>query len=114
MSVRTCLAAVVVVALAGCGGDEETRTVTVGDGASDERISRFAMAETRRQARKTCAVVPRGVLADSFGRASGDRDSLRGRRLTDNDIALLYAEDIRINPLPLQRAAYEGCLEGLR
>ena len=58
--------------------------------------------------------MPRRVLAESFGRVSGDRDSLRGRRLTDNDIALLYAEDVGITPVALQRAAYEGCLAGLR
>ena len=114
MFLRARLGAVLVVALGGCGGDDEVRTVTVDGGDRQERITRFALAETREQARKTCAVVPRDVLARSFARVSDDRPSVEGRRLTANDIALLYVEDIGINPIPLQRAAYDGCMAGQR
>jgi hypothetical protein len=102
-------------ALAACGGDEEqVRTVTVRDGATTKPLERFAYAEMKAQARKTCAVVPRDVLIASFRRVSGDRESYLGRRrLTDNDIGLMYVEDVKISPIPMQRAAYDGCLEGL-
>ena len=109
------MAVAATLAVAGCGGDdEEVRTVTVRDGDSTERLERFAYAEMKRQSRKTCAVVPRNVLIASFRRVSGDRESYLGRRLTDNDIGLMYAEDVKISPIPLQRAAYDGCLEGLK
>ena len=106
---RTCAVATAL-ALAGCGGDDEVRTVTV-EGESRDRV---AYTEVERQARKTCSVVPRDVLVDSFRRVSDDRRSYLGRRLTANDVALLYAEDVGMNPLPLQRAAYDGCLAGLK
>ena len=32
----------------------------------------------------------------------------------DNYIALGYAAKVGISPIPLQRAAYEGCMRGLR
>ena len=86
------------------------RTVTVDAKAN----GRFAYRETERQARKTCSAVPRSLLAAAFRSVSSDRKAYRGRPLTDNDIALLYAEDVRIRPVPLQRAAYDGCLDGLR
>src|SRR5687768_13814067 len=111
---RTCLRAAAVTAalpLAGCGGADDVRTVTVND---SQARNRYAYTEVERQATKTCALVPRDVLVESCRRVSADRASYRGRRLTRNDIALLYAEDVGMNPLPLQRAAYDGCIEGLK
>jgi hypothetical protein len=106
--------AAVALAVVGCGGDDDVTTVTVRDGAAVQRAERFAHGEVERQSRKTCAVVPRDVLAASFSRVSGDRSAYAGLDLSDNDIGLLYAETVKIRPIALQRAAYEGCLQGLR
>ena len=82
------------------------RTVTVPDRQAVERNERFAYAEMERQARRTCARVPREELVSAFDGPPGE--------LSDNDIALLYAETVKINPIPLQRAAYDGCIDGLK
>jgi hypothetical protein len=109
------MAVAAMLALAGCGGnDEEVRTVTVRDRETAKRVERFAYREVERQARKTCAAVPPEVLMDSFESVSADRGAAGRRPLNANDIALMYAEDVRISPVPLQRAAYDGCIAGLK
>lgn len=86
-------------------------TVPAGDPPG---LERFAYAEVERLARRTCAAIPRGVLARSLDAVSSDRDIPRERPFSDNDIALLYAEDVRIQRIRLQQAAYDGCSAGLR
>ena len=90
------------------------RTVTVREDDAAQRIERFAYRETKQQARRTCGAVPREVLARSFDAVSKDQRADTRREFTDNDIALLYVETIDISPVPLQRAAYDGCLAGLK
>jgi hypothetical protein len=72
---------------------------------SSQSLERFAMQQTRRQAVRTCRVIPRRILSRSF--------SVKGPN-TNNYISLGYARDIDISPIPLQRAAYNGCDKGLR
>jgi hypothetical protein len=60
-----------------------------------------------------CSLVPRDALVRSLAAVSRDRASYLNRRLTPNDVGLLYAETVRISPIPLQRAAYDGCVAGV-
>ena len=107
------LIALVSIGLAACGEDTQTTTVTskqpVEVGNRD--LQRFAYRETRAQARKTCENVPRDVLARAFGKGVEFRS---GSPLDNNGIALRYVKDMKISPIPLQRAAYDGCILGLR
>ena len=56
-------------------------------------------------------------MARAFGGISDD-SNLGGSRSpaqwTDNYVALAYAEDVKISPIRLQQAAYDGCRAGLR
>lgn len=99
--------------LSGCFGDTSTTTVSAStDGRA--RLKAFAFQEMRKQAKRTCASVPRGVLTASFlGRSSAPPAGADPGRYDDNYLALLYVEDIDINPIRLQTAAYNGCLIGL-
>ena len=79
------------------------------------RLRAFAYREMRRQSARTCRFVPRKVLARAFARASIDPE-LAGAppaEATDDYLALWYAENVRIHPIRLQQAAYDGCLAGL-
>lgn len=98
--------------VSGCAGQTKTTTVTEAGGET-AKLKRFAFQQTERQARRVCASVPRDVLAVVFARRSSG--GVRGDplRYDDNDVALLYVEDIDISPIRLQTAAYNGCLTGL-
>lgn len=111
--------------LSGCLGDDEPgrsagatgtapRTTTAPEVDHFAYLEDFAHREMHRQARRTCRSVPRAVLARAVARESSDPRKGDPRTYDDNWIATLYAEDVRIEPVPLQRAAHEGCLAGLR
>jgi hypothetical protein len=51
------------------------------------------------------------VLARAFGKGVEFRS---GSPLDNNGIALRYVKDMKISPIPLQRAAYDGRILGLR
>ncbi len=91
-----------------CGGAPTDATTVSHD--------TFAYRETQALSRRICSAIPRDILARSLARV-GDR-SLGGpgdpAGFDDNSIALLYVEDVSIKPIPLQRAAYEGCIAGLK
>lgn len=95
-----------------CGGGEVDQSVTESSQASSSetrRVSGFAMREMRQLARRTCSAVPAQVLAKSLS------DSNRAKSdTTPNGIALGYVRDIDISPIPLQRAAYNGCESGVK
>jgi hypothetical protein len=87
-----------------------------GKATSTNRMADFAYRQVERQAKKTCRSVPRDVLAEAFAAASDD-PGLAGvdpAEADDNYVALWYAEDVGLSPVPLQRAAYDGCMAGLR
>lgn len=104
----------VVGALAACSGETHTTTVTSKTPGGGGKLKAFAFSEMKKQARRTCASVPREVLTEAFAERSSDLPfGEHLRRYDDNAIALLYVEDIDINPIRLQSAAYKGCLAGL-
>jgi hypothetical protein len=109
------MAAIGAVVLAGC--DETARTTTTVARVGPTQVAKlkaFAFRETRLQARRTCAAVPRMVLTRAFARRSEDPPFGDDVASYDNNaIALLYVEDIAISPIRLQSAAYEGCTAGL-
>jgi len=133
----TTLVATVIVLLTGCGGVEKaarntddrsvpaTRMVSserlssstrAADAGSSSRLKSFAYRQMKQLSRKTCRVVPREVLSRSFGRASDDPllgGSSDPAEWTDNYVALAFAEDVKIHPIRLQQAAYDGCMAGL-
>ncbi|HYH57904.1 MAG TPA: hypothetical protein VD790_01615 [Thermoleophilaceae bacterium] len=100
--------------IAGCGGGKtELRTITVRTDTA-RKEARFSYEQMQMQSRKTCAAVPRDVLSESFRAASEDGlGHAPGAEMSDNDVALLYAESLASEPIPLQQAAYDGCLAGL-
>lgn len=101
-------------AFAACSGETQTTTVTSTTPGGTAELKAFAFSETKKQARRTCASVPREVLTAAFAERSSDLPFGEDlRRYDDNAIALLYVEDIDINPIRLQSAAYKGCLAGL-
>ena len=120
MVVRVLAFAVVVFALVGCGDARLDRTDatpplrTAVEGSRGETdVERFAYRQMKWQSRKTCRIVPRKTLARAFADASDDAPIDKPAALSDSHIALLFAEDVGISPIPLQRAAYDGCIEGL-
>jgi len=112
--VAAALAALAAVAPAACSNETKTTTVTTEQREGTAKLKAFAFSETRLQARRTCVVVPREVLAMGFARRSSGVVRGAPRRYDDNAVALLYVEDIDINPIRLQTAAYNGCLRGLQ
>lgn len=122
----TALGCTVGVVLAGCSGEAETGTITgskearrshsqAARVATPSTLTSFAYSQMEKQSRKTCRVVPRRVLAQGFARA-GD-PNLGGSKdpagWSDHYVALSYAEDVKISPIRLQQAAYDGCMTGL-
>ena len=85
--------------------NDRSPSLPASEKPSSQKLERFAMQQTRRQAVRTCRVIPRRILIRSF--------SVKGPN-TNNYISLGYARDIDISPIPLQRAAYNGCDKGLR
>lgn len=78
------------------------------------RLRDFAYRQMEKQSEKTCRIMPRKALARAFGEASGDPVHVQEpASASDNYVALWYAEDVRIRPVRLQQAAYDGCLAGL-
>jgi hypothetical protein len=71
-----------------------------------DRYRAFAMRETQKLATRTCRSIPRRALFKAFSTVDDPGD--------DNYIALGYAKRVDISPIPLQRAAYDGCRRGLR
>lgn len=100
--------------LSGCFGD--TRTTTVADpSGGGAGLKAFAFEEMKKQARRTCAAVPRDILATGLlDRSDAPPAGNDPSSYNDNNLALLYVEDIRISPIRLQTAAYDGCRVGLR
>lgn len=68
----------------------------------------FAMRQTEALAKRVCRSVPPSILARSLGRAN----TFKGDT-SPNAIALGYARDVDIRPIPLQAAAYTGCEAGV-
>ena len=95
----------------GCGFGEDRSTVAAYEDHAGraERYRREAMTETAELARRVCSRVPPRVLARALG-----GDAFSRTDTTPNAIALGYARDVDISPLPLQRAAYDGCTRGVR
>jgi hypothetical protein len=58
-------------------------------------------------AERTCGSFSRAELQAGFA------PGFSGGRLDANGIALKYVKEVDINPVPLQTAAYNGCLAGL-
>jgi hypothetical protein len=71
-----------------------------------ERYRAFAMREMHKLAFRTCRLIPRRVLFKTFSTVDDPSDN--------NYTALGYAKRVDISPIPLQRAAYNGCSRGLR
>jgi hypothetical protein len=101
-------------------GDDDAVTAaqpsgTATSSATQARLRDFAYQQMKQQSEKTCRVVPRKALAQAFAGASGDPGlaGVQPARASDNYLALWYAEDVRIHPIRLQQAAYDGCLAGL-
>ena len=67
------------------------------------------MTETRRLARRICRHVPPRTLSRFLGDAG-----FPGHSSEPNYVALGLARDVRIRPIPLQLAAYDGCAHGVR
>jgi hypothetical protein len=94
----------------GCGRDDETTSQAEQPEKLDPTASRYrekAMAETEKLARRVCGSLPPRDLERAFGRDDPNPP-------TPNYVALGYARDVDISPIPLQRAAYDGCLAGLQ
>lgn len=114
-----CVLAVCVLSLFACGGgDDSGEPPSGGDSPSTaEAASRinngpklraFAMRETEALAKRVCGSVPPSILARSLG-----GDSFPKTDTSPNAIALGYARDVDISPIPLQRAAADGCRAGV-
>jgi predicted small lipoprotein YifL len=115
MKVRlgTALAAALL-ALTACGNESPDQDRTAAARSQVEhpqadRYRQFAMSETRRLARRLCKQVPPRTLSRYLGDAG-----VPGHSTDPNYVALGLARDIRISPIPLQRAAYDGCGHGVR
>jgi hypothetical protein len=101
-------------ALAAGGGGNHGQDVGAAvrnkvDRTQADRYRRFAMTETRRLARRICRHVPPRTLSHFLGDAGSP-----GHSSEPNYVALGLARDVRIRPIPLQRAAYDGCAHGVR
>lgn len=118
MPIAVTISVVTCVALLGCSFNHETSTTTVSaastanETGAERRAAHYrrkAMRETEDLAKRVCAHVPPHVLARSLGGADFSTTDT-----SPNAIALGYARDVDISPIPLQRAAAEGCAAGVR
>lgn len=119
-AIGACVLAAIVASGGACEGEPETTTVQRDtSGAGLGHLKALAFREMREQSERTCYAVPRAVLARAFLRLSDapafGRDPVAYVRgpTADNNLGLLYAEDIDMNPIRLQSAAYMGCIVGL-
>ena len=88
--------------LSGCFGQTDA-TTTADSSGGRARLKAFAFKETRKQARRTCAAVPREALAAGFlARSEAPPAGRDPARYDDNFLALLHVEHIRLNPIRLQ------------
>ena len=104
--------AVCVVCLVACGeSDDESETHSTAAAQPENHGPRnraFAMRETEALAKRVCRSVPPSVLARWLGGTDFPKTDT-----SPNAIALGYARDVDISPIPLQRAAAEGCEAGV-
>jgi hypothetical protein len=90
----------------GVVADDQTRPSSGAERSLSDRYREFSMREMRELAVRTCRLIPRRVLFQTFSTVDDPSDN--------NYIALGFAKRIDISPIPLQRAAYDGCTRGLR
>ena len=95
-----------VIGTQGFAGQAPSSRSSSSERSLSDRYRDFAMAEMRRLSSRTCRLVPRRVLFETFSTVNDPADN--------NYIALGYAAKVDISPIPLQRAAYNGCARGLR
>jgi hypothetical protein len=101
--------AMAVVALVACGGVERSEDLRAVEDDQASRYRQFAMVEAQHLARRICRHVPPRILS----RALGDAGS-PGHSVDPNFVALGLARDVRIRPISLQRAVYDGCVRGAK
>ncbi len=102
---------VALIALSGCGSGP-TPDSAAAEGSANSRAERyvaFSMDEMHDLGRRVCRRIPARVLARKLGDAGSD-----GISTEPNDVALGFVSKIDISPIPLQRAAYNGCVRGVK
>jgi len=105
--------AVCILCLAACSesdNDSSPSSAAADSAEANGRRNRaFAMQQTEALAERVCGAVPSSILARSLGGADFPKTDT-----SPNAIGLGYARDVDISPIPLQRAAAEGCRAGVR